>query len=183
MNTLNKLKDLWGTMLYHHARRLYEKDPKLAADSMFRRVYHRSMNLEQPQHLIEKITWLQLNSDTSLWTKCADKLRAREYVEGCGLGDYLPKLYGHWDTTDEVDVSNLPNQFVLKANNGCGTVKIVRDKSKLNMEELRKTMRKWLSRPFGYQACQAHYLRIKPCILAEELLPITGIRQSYRLLH
>lgn len=167
-------KSLWGTMLYYHNRRLYKKDPRLAANALFKRVYERSMDLDNPKHLIEKITWLQLNTDTSLWTLCADKYRVREYVEQCGLGDNMPKLYGHWDTPDEVDLSGLPDQFVLKANNGCGTVKIVRDKKTLDLRSLKSTFKKWLRRPYGYHGAQSHYLRIKPCILAEELLANTG---------
>ena len=164
---------MWGEVLYRHFRRLYLKDPKLAADALFRRVYHRHINLEAPKHLVEKITWLQLNTDTSLWTLCADKYRMREYVKSCGLSDNLPQLFGHWDNPDELDFENLPNSFVLKANNGCGTVMIVKDKTKLNDRSVKRTLKKWLRKPYGYHGAQSHYLRIKPCILAEELLPNT----------
>ena len=80
----------------------------------------------------------------------------------CGLSDYLPKLYGHWVTPDDVNMTNLPDQFVLKANNGCGTVFIVRDKSKLNMDELKKTKHKWLICPYGYFGYVIHYNEIIP---------------------
>lgn len=174
MSIKSKLRTIWGSIIYHYFRHLYKKNPKLAADGVFKRAYHRPMDLDNPKHLIEKITWLQFNTDTSLWTLCADKLRVREYVEQCGLSDYMPKLYGHWESPEDVDVTNLPNQFVLKANNGCGSVMIVKDKNTLDIDAMKKTMKKWLSRPFGYVGAQTHYLRIKPCIIAEELLPITG---------
>jgi len=172
------LKSLWGSALYYYSRRLYNKDPRLAADVVFKRVYGRPMNLDNPKHLIEKITWLQFHTDTSLWTLCADKYRVREYVEKCGLGERLPKLYGHWEKLEDVNFEGLPAQFVIKANNGCGSVKIVKDKSQSDLALMKKTMRKWLKRPFGYVAAQTHYLRIKPCILAEELLPNIGPQAS-----
>lgn len=175
----SKLKIIWGNILYHYFYYLYKKNPKLAADGVFKRVYNRTMDLDNPKHLIEKITWLQLNTDTSLWTLCADKLRVRDYVDSCGLGNHMPKLYGHWDDPNDVDFTNLPNQFVLKANNGCGTVKVVKDKSLINIKALRKSLKKWLKRPFGYVGAQTHYLRIKPCILAEELLPIAEPQASF----
>lgn len=171
---ISSVKSLWGTLLYHYFRHLYNKDPRLAANALFKRVYGRNMDLDRPKHLIEKITWLQLYTDTSLWTLCADKYRVREYVARCGLLDNMPKLYGHWDNPDDVCIDNLPSQFVLKANNGCETVMIVRDKNDLDIESIRKTMHKWLNRPYGYMGAQTHYLCIKPCILAEELLPNTG---------
>lgn len=148
---------------------LYKIKPRYAAELMYRHAFHRPMDLENPKDLIEKINWLQFNSDTSMWTLCADKYRMREYVAECGLSDYLPKLYGHWDNPDDIDFDKMPNEFVLKSNNGCGTVKIVRDKRDLDIKETRMLLKSWL-KPFGYIAGQSHYLRIKPCIIAEELL-------------
>ena len=148
---------------------LYKIKPRYAAEFMYRHAFHKPMNLDDPKDLIEKINWLQFNSDTSMWTLCADKYRMREYVAECGLSDYLPKLYGHWDDPDDIDFDELPTEFVLKSNNGCGTVKIVRDKRDLDIKATRKVLKGWL-KPFGYIAGQSHYLRIKPCIIAEELL-------------
>lgn len=166
----NYLRLLWGTYLYYKYKRLYEKDPKLAADALYYKIYKRHINLDNPVNLIEKITWMSLNTDTSLWTLCADKYRMRSYVESKGLEKYLPQNYGFWENPDEIDFSKLPNQFVLKANNGCATVMIVRDKSKLNESKIKQQMKSWLKRPFGYIGAEKHYLSIKPGILAEELL-------------
>ena len=166
------VKRLYGDYLYFHFKRLYEKDPRLAAIALFDKIYdnHDNFNIDEPKSLIEKITWLELNTDTSLWTLCADKYRMREYVEQCGLGDYLPKNYGHWDNPDDIDFGQLPNEFVLKANNGCGTVKIVTDKNAINERKVKKELKRWLKYKFGYMGAQKHYLSIQPCILAEELL-------------
>lgn len=166
----NYLRELWATYLFYKFKRLYEKDPKLAADALYYKIFKRHINLDNPVNLIEKITWMSLNTDTSLWTLCADKYRMRSYVESKGLGKYLPICYGHWKDPDDIDFNQLPNQFVLKANNGCATVMIVHDKSKLNEVQAKKQMKKWLKRPFGYIGAEKHYLAIKPCILAEELL-------------
>ncbi len=166
----NHLRSLWGTYLYYKYKRLYEKDPKLAADALYYKIYKRHINLDNPVNLIEKITWMSLNTDTSLWTLCADKYRMRSYVESKGLGKYLPHNYGFWENPDEIDFSKLPNKFVLKANNGCATVMIVRDKNKLNEPKIKQQMKGWLKRPFGYIGAEKHYLSIKPGILAEELL-------------
>lgn len=166
------LKRIYGEYLYYHFKRLYEKDPRLAAYGLYDRIYgnHDNFNIDEPKNLIEKITWLELNADTSLWTLCADKYRMREYVAQCGLEEYLPKLYGHWENPEDIDFTTLPNEFVLKANNGCGTVKIVRDKSLLNEKKLKKELKHWMKHKFGYMGAQTHYLFIEPCIIAEELL-------------
>ena len=148
---------------------LYKINPRYAAGLMYYQAFHKRMNLDNPQTLIEKTNWMQFNTDTSLWTQCADKYRIREYVAEKGLEEHLPKLYGHWKDPGMIDFYILPDEFVLKSNNGCGTVKIVRDKSQLDIRETRKMMKGWL-KPYGYVGGQSHYLRIDPCIIAEELL-------------
>lgn len=148
---------------------LYKIKPRYAAELMYYLSFHKMMDLDNPTSLVEKINWMQFNADTSLWTLCADKYRMREYIAEKGLEDHLPHLYGHWDNPDGIDFDSLPNEFVLKSNNGCGTVKIVHDKSELDIHATKKMLKDWL-KPYGYVGGQSHYLRIKPCIIAEELL-------------
>ena len=147
-------------------------NPKWEINRCYSKVFNgKKPNLKEPKNLVEKIFWMELNCDTSLWTKCADKYRMREYVEECGYGDYLPKLYAKWDKADEIDFTDLPNEFVLKANDGCGTVYIVKDKSKEDINKVRKMVKQWMRLPhFGYMNAQLHYLPVKSCIIAEELL-------------
>lgn len=166
MNIYRKLKTEIILLLYRIA---YKIKPRLASDIMYQRAFHKKQNLNNPKNLIEKINWLQYNSDTSMWTKCADKYRMREYIKECGLENNLPILYGHWDNPEDIDFDSLPHEFVLKSNNGCGTVKIVKDKSVIDKSETIRLLKKWL-KPYGYVGGQTHYLRIRPCIIAEQLL-------------
>lgn len=172
MDFVNKIKNSFA---YQYFRAKVLKlvvaiAPEKEVDRCYHSVFGVHCNLKKPINLIEKIFWMELYTDVSLWTKCADKLRVREYVEECGLLDYMPKLYGSWERPEDVDFDSLPNSFVIKANNGCGTVKIVTDKSTLDINKLKKEMRQWLKIPFGYSNAQMHYTRIKPCLLAEEVL-------------
>lgn len=161
---------IYKDYLYWRNKRLCKRDPKLAANIIYKRVFNKDINWDTPEDLIEKIAWMELYTDTALWTKCADKYRVREFIEERGCVDTLVKLYGMWENPDDIDFDKLPNQFVLKANNGCGTVMLIKDKSKLNVKEIKKTLKGWLKKPFGYSSAQLHYLDIKRCIIAEELL-------------
>lgn len=156
--------------LYYRNKFLCKINPKHAANIVYKKAFGKSINWENPQNLIEKILWMEQYTDTSLWTKCADKYRVREFVKERGCEEALVKLYGMWENPDDIDFDALPDQFVLKANNGCGTVLLVKDKHTLNYNKTRKTLKKWLKRPFGYSSAQLHYLDIKRCIIAEELL-------------
>lgn len=145
-------------------------NPKNEMRRTYYKVYHQFPDLDNPQNLIEKIFWMQLHTDTSMWTRCADKYAMREFVKECGFEDYLPQNYGKWENVDDIDFSLLPNEFVLKTNNGCGTVLIVRDKDSINEKATLKKLQQWLNVPFGWAGAELHYTRIKPCIIAEELL-------------
>lgn len=145
-------------------------NPEIEINRYFRKVFGHNANLANPQSLIEKIYWMQLHCDTSKWTLFADKYRMRDYIKAKGLDDYLPKLYGVWKSPNEIDKNLLPNSFVLKANNGCASVIIVRDKRACQWDRIKNEMKNWLKYPFGYSGFEPHYLAIVPCVIAEELL-------------
>ena len=144
--------------------------PKYLANLTYKSILKKDINWENPSNLIEKIYWLQLNTDTSLWTLCADKYRVRNFVKEKGCGELLNKLYGVWKNANDIDFDTLPNSFVLKTNNSCGQIIVVSDKSKLNIEEARKKLNNWLRVEYGYDGAQLHYTRIQPVVIAEEFL-------------
>lgn len=157
-------------LAYLYKRWSVNRNPMTEINRSYKLRFNKKPNVENPRNLIEKIYWMQLHCDTSLWTLCADKFRMREYVASRGCDEYLPKLYGVWNSPSEIDWSILPQQFVIKANNGCGTVLVIKDKSLYREDQVKKQMKRWLDIPYGYGGFQPHYLSIKPCIIAEELL-------------
>lgn len=131
---------------------------------------HRWPDFEHPKDLNEKINWLKFYGDTSLWPKLADKYAVREYVRECGLEDCLIPLIGKWDAVDDINWEALPQQFVMKCNNGSGDVVVCKNKEKLNKDETLRYFRKQLDKKYGILTGETHYALIKPCIIAEELL-------------
>lgn len=132
--------------------------------------FHKILNLKNPKNLNEKILYLSLMTDTSQWTGLADKYRVRKYIEKCGYKDSLVTLYGMWEDADSINFESLPQSFVLKANHGSGDVKIIKDKSLINRQEIISYFKKIVNTPYGEIEAGKHYARIKPCIIAEELL-------------
>ncbi|GAB1404956.1 ATP-grasp fold amidoligase family protein [Lentimicrobium sp.] len=145
-------------------------NPKVIANKSYKEVFGRNVNWENPGDLVEKILWLQLYSDTTLWTRCADKYRVRRYVEEKGCGYALNELYGKWDKAEDIDWAKLPDSFVLKANNSCGEVLLVKDKSKLDIAKTTEQLNRWLGAVYGQTNAQLHYSGIQPCIIAEKLM-------------
>lgn len=162
---------------YYAVRRIYHRylqryNPRKYAKILHRRSCGRELDLEHPRDLNEKINWMKFNTDTTRWSELADKYRVREYVSECGLDDFLVRLYGVWDTADEIDFSKLPESFVLKTTNGSGTNLIVANKKELDIPAVRKTLNQWVKRPYGIRSVEPHYLSIPPRIIAEELLDV-----------
>lgn len=151
-------------------KRRIKKDLRIIPNLVYRNVFNKDINWENPTNLIEKIYWLQLYSDTSLWTQCADKYRVRDYVTEKGCSEILNTIYGKWENANDIDWDKLPDSFVLKTNNSCGGIIIVKNKSFLDFNEVTKKLNKWLKIKYGYNNGQFHYTKIKPCVIAEKLL-------------
>lgn len=130
-------------------------------------------NMKNPKSINEKVLWLEFFTDTTEWTRLSDKYQVREFIKEKGLENILVKLYqGGITDVNEINFDCLPQSFVVKCNNGYGTVKLVKDKNSLDINAFKTEMREWLNSPFGYLSGEPHYTKIKPCIIIEELLPI-----------
>lgn len=138
----------------------------------YREVFGVEPDLEHPQTFNEKVLWMKLFSDTSRWVQLADKFRVRAFVKERGLGNLLNDLYGVWKRPDEIDFATLPDSFVLKTNNGCGDIIVVKEKSQADLKAIRRQLRDALHRHFGLYSVEHHYLSIEPRIVAERLFPV-----------
>lgn len=138
----------------------------------YKNIYHKEINLTSPSNIDEKINWMKLHSDLSMWIRCADKLAVRSYVEEKGLGSTLNTLLGIYNHPSDIDFTSLPEQFVLKTTNGGGgnNVLIVTDKSALYEKEVRSRLAKWMHEKISYRYYEPQYRSITPRIIAEKYL-------------
>lgn len=109
----------------------------------------RSLNIRNPQRYTEKIQWYKLYYKDPLMAQCSDKYEVRKYVEECGLGHILNECYGVFEKVEDIDFNKLPNSFVLKDTLGSGgnDIIIVQDKTKADIQAIKKQLQKWLDRP------------------------------------
>ena len=135
-------------------------------------VFESKLKLDNPQTLNEKIQWLMAYSDTTLWSKYTDKHEIRAYVEQCGYKDTLLQEYGVWNRVEDIDFDALPNSFAIKCTHDCGSTLIIKDKKRhFDKDFVTKHLQEHLGQLHGYRACELHYNRITPRIIAEQLLP------------
>lgn len=148
--------------------------PELNTRIVYRAKFGRRIDLKNPRTLDEKIQWLKLNTylDDPLVKQCADKYAVRSYVEACGCGEILNELYGVYEQVEQIPWAELPERFVLKWNFGCGQNLICFDKSKLDIAEAKRKMKRWygLHSTFYLPYSEMQYKGIPPKILCEKLI-------------
>ncbi len=176
MKLKEKIRELVGKEIYSSIGRkkreielaLY---PQKILMKQFENVFGYKFDINNPQTFNEKLMWLKLNWRDELATKCADKYEVREYIRDMLKTEkYLNELYGIYNSVNDIDLSALPNQFVLKVTHGTGQNIICKDKDKLNWKEEMQKLNQWLKINAHVYAGEWVYKDIKPRIICEKLI-------------
>lgn len=128
--------------------------PSRFIERKFKKRFKREIDWDNLQTFNEKLNWMKLYWQDPILTKCIDKYTVRDYVEKCGLGESLVKLYGVYDSIDDVNFDELPEKFALKMNNGSGCNILCRDKSELDVKAIKKQFRREFKRNYYYTYCE-----------------------------
>ena len=139
---------------------------------LYRAVFGKELNLDHPHDLNEKLQWLMVNRYGENVAPFADKLRVRDYVRKCGFEAALPKLYGVYECSAQIDPGRLPERFILKCNHGSGPLfySICTDKTKYDAGNELTKLDRALRLDYSMVGLEYHYKYIHPYIYAEELL-------------
>lgn len=130
----------------------------------------RPLNLKNPERFTEKIQYIKLFEQTELRRKVADRTRVRDYVAQKAGEQYLIPLVDVFDELTPEIWKNLPNQFVLKANHGCGMLKIVRDKKTNDFENIHRLTETWKNTDYYKFGREWAYKDIPRTLVAEDLI-------------
>ncbi len=128
------------------------------------------LNLDNPKTFSEKLNWYKLNCRTPLMQQCADKVAMRDYVSEKGYRDCLNEIYSVYDRIIDIDISALPEKFVLKAAHGSHMNIIVNDKAKENWLQHKLMMNSWLHQNIYWSGREWVYKDMPRRIVAEKYL-------------
>ncbi len=137
---------------------------------LFRVRCHQKMNWENPQTFNEKMQWLKIYDRKDIYTTMVDKYEAKRYVVDLVGEQYVIPTIGVWDKVDEINFDELPNEFVLKCTHDSGGLIICKDKSRLNLREVRKKLNKCLKRNYYWTTREWPYKNVKRRIIAEKFM-------------
>jgi hypothetical protein len=147
---------------------------------VYRKRVGRRLDLRNPRSFTEKIQWLKMNWRNNLLTQCADKYEVRKFVEDRVGSDILKALYGVYDKPEEIDISKLPDAFVLKVNRGCNQNIFCKNKSDMDWTETFRLLKRYLKEELYPLFREWAYKNIIPRIICEEYLsPHDGPLNEY----
>jgi len=126
-------------------------------------------NLDTPRSMNEKIFWMKLNYHDPMVTVCCDKFAVKDYVtEKLGEGYVVPTI-ASWEDPADIDLTALPDRFVLKVNWSSGYNIIVKEKAQLNTKEAISRIKHWMQPEQNsyFQTFNWGYKNMKPVAYAE----------------
>lgn len=135
-------------------------------------VYHRKLNLKNPQRFSEKIQYYKIHYKNPEMFSLTDKYKVRQYVADKIGENYLNKLYQVCDKAEDIDFKSLPQKFVVKTTDGGNgeNVLICRDKSILDYRETVKRINGWRNKKYASITREYAYGNMKSRIVVEEYL-------------
>lgn len=148
---------------------LIPDDKKYLSFSYRMKIGHK-LDWNNLQTYTEKVQWLKLYDRKPGYTIMVDKYQVKDYVKERIGGQYIIPTLGVWDEAENIDFSELPNQFVLKCTHDSGGLYICKDKSKIDEDAIRKEFSKSLKMRFYMEGREYQYKDVKPRIIAETYL-------------
>lgn len=145
---------------------------KIIPDSIFLKILYKKilgkkLDLKNPKTFNEKIQWLKLYDRKAEYIVMVDKYEVKKWIaERIGEEYTIPTL-GVWKRFEDIDFESLPNQFVLKCTHDSGGLIIVKDKSNMNLVEVKNKIQKCLNNNFYWVGREWPYKFVKRKIIAE----------------
>lgn len=143
---------------------------KLYLELMFQARMGKKCNLEDPKSYNEKLNWLKLHDRNNKYTMLADKYAVREYIKKTIGEDYLIPMLGIWNRVEDIDINELPEQFVLKCTHDSESVIICKNKEEFDWKKAKIKLNKALKTNFYYAGREWIYKNIPPRIIAEQYM-------------
>lgn len=151
-------------------RTLIKYFPRITLQLLYLKTYGRFFDVNNPVSFYEKLIWLNYYEKNHLKSMCTDKFMVRKYLQELGLNIYLNKLYGYYQTTEEIDFSALPDKFILKCTHGSRFNIICEDRNKFDIPKAIKNLNRWLKKDYSHEYAELQYKTISPAIICEEYL-------------
>lgn len=144
---------------------------KQYVDRVYKENFHRGINWDNPTRFSEKINILKISPKIRNFSTYTDKYLVRDFVKKTIGEQYLIPLIAVYSSVEEINLEELPNQFVLKCTHGSGMNIICSSKASLDWPSAKRQLKTWLNSNFYHTfGRELQYNYIKPRIVCEKYL-------------
>lgn len=137
---------------------------------MYWTIMHKKLNLKNPKGFNEKLQWLKINDRKPEYTAMVDKYSAKKYVAEIIGEQYIIPTLGIWEHFDNINFTELPEQFVMKCTHDSGGVIVCKDKNKLNKVIAKEIIEKSLKSNYYWSGREWPYKNVPPRIIVEKYM-------------
>ena len=128
------------------------------------------LDMDNPRSFNEKQQWLKINDRCPIYTTMVDKVEAKKYVADVIGDNYIIPTLGVYESVEDIDFAELPDQFVLKCTHDSGGLVICKRKETFNIESAKKNLKKSLRSNYYWRTREWPYKNVKPRIIAEKYM-------------
>lgn len=142
----------------------------------YRYITNHKLDWKNLTRYTEKLQYLRLYHYpfTSDIINAASRDGARKRVKNLNAPEILIPLVGIYDRVSDIDFASLPDKFVIKATHACALNYICLDKNTLDVQRLKKILRRWLKTDYGRKTVEPHYSKITPRLIIEHYVGETS---------
>lgn len=113
---------------------------------------------------------MAVNDRDDRYTQMIDKYEAKKLVASMVGEQYIVPTLGVWDNVECIDLTKLPDEFVLKCTHDSAGIVICKDKNSFDVKVAKKKLTRCLKRNCYYSGREWVYKNIKPRIIAEKYM-------------
>ena len=128
------------------------------------------LRLNEVRTFNEKLQWLKLNDIHPEYSELVDKYLAKKHVEKIIGAEHIIPTIGVWESFEEIDISRLPDQFVLKTTHDSGGVVIIKEKTVEELKRAKRILSRSLRHNYFYEHREYPYKDVNPRIIAEKYM-------------
>lgn len=137
-------------------------------------VFHKRINLQNPQGFGEKLQWLKLHNRREEYHTWVDKAAVKDYVASIIGNQYIIPTIGVYDIWEDVleAMPGFSNQFVIKTTHGCGGsgVVVCKDKATLDLNKARQRLARSMKKDDYKLHAEWPYKDLKKRYIVEQYL-------------
>ncbi|MBS0926179.1 glycosyltransferase [Providencia sp. JGM181] len=129
-------------------------------------------NFNAPKSFNEKVNFRMIHDRNPLHSQFADKLAVRDYVTQTIGQEHIVPILATYQHVDEIDITKLPQRFVLKCTHDSGSSIICTDKSQFDLQKAKDKLSFHLLKNLYYITRERHYKNIPAQIICEEYIDL-----------